>query len=153
MDHRTYNKKHSSPESGVTLIETVVVMGILVLVAIASLGSMRNVRSKAALDDGQALLVRALEKARSRAATGFGTTNHGVYIEPDRIVEFEGSAYVPGSGTESLLPGAVSIQTSTTVIFTRLTAEASVSATLTLANTSGATSTVIVTGDGAIQPN
>ncbi|MDO8558299.1 MAG: type II secretion system protein [bacterium] len=143
-----------TPQRGFSLIETLVVVGILSIIAVFALGSLRGVRSRAALSDGQILIVRALEEARNRAVTGAGTSDHGVHIEPGKIETFEGSVYIPGSGVESFLPPGVSTdQANAIVIFKRLVGQSSANPTIMLSNVSGATSTVAVTLDGAIIPS
>ncbi len=143
-----------SKQKGFSLVETLIVVGLLSIIAVSALGAVRGVRARAALNDGQTLIVRALEEARNRAVTGAGTSDHGVHIEPGKIETFEGSVYVPGSGVESYLPaGVVTDQASAIVIFKRLVGQSSANVTIMLSNISGATSTVAVTTDGAIVPS
>lgn len=137
---------------GFTFIELMVIVSIMGLLALGALGAFRGARSRAVLADAQASIMHAFEVARNRAATGVGTAPHGVHVEPDRIVSFEGAAYA-GEGKELRLPFSVSTdQASTTVVFARLSAQPNASTTITLLHNTGATSTVKITQYGVILP-
>ena len=128
---------------------------ITALIAITATGAasvLLSSRSRAALSDGQASILHVFELARSRAATGYGLEDHGVHIESGSVTLFEGVSY-NGSGEQLQLPLAVTTdQASTTIIFKRLSARASASATITLSHMNGATSSIAVTKEGAILP-
>lgn len=138
---------------GFSLIELIIVISILGMVAAATFVMFNGTRNRVVLEDAQASVINALEQARSRAATGVGTTSHGVYIEGNKIITFEGNTYVPGTGDETTLPFPVSTdQSNLTIIFNRLSATSSADATITLEHTtSGITTTVSVTQDGIIK--
>jgi len=145
-------KNQTRKNNGFSLIETVIVVAILSIVAYASLGSLGSARDRSSLQDAQASILHAFEAARSRAVTGIGMGDHGVHLEANRIVAFEGSAYT-GAGNETLLPLFTSTnQVSSTIIFRRLSAHASASTTVTITSPRGSTSTIAVTYDGAIIP-
>ncbi len=105
-------------KKGFTLTEVIIVLAIFSLMAGAAALSLNGARNRVILDEAQATLISAFEKARSRAVTGVGTSSHGVYLEEDRIVFFEGSQY---SGQGEVIPFSVFIDASnSTVIFNRL---------------------------------
>lgn len=138
---------------GFSLIESVVVTAIVAITAVGAFSVLYTSRSRAALQEGQASVLHAFELARSRAATGYGSADHGVHIASDSVTLFEGAAY-NGSGEQTQLPFAITTnQASTTIIFKRLSALVSASGTILLSHTGGATSSIVVTKEGAIIPN
>jgi prepilin-type N-terminal cleavage/methylation domain-containing protein len=93
---------------GFTLIEILVVIGIIVLLfAAGSFVNIRNINSEL-LRTERATLVSVLEKARGRAMNNIDAKEHGVHIDPaaDEYVLFEvlvGSAYDPADpGNEEI---------------------------------------------------
>ena len=152
MKKRLCSMFHVPCSKGFSLIETVMVVAVIGIVAYASLGSLRQARNRTLLGNAQATILHAFEGARSRAVTGVGTGDHGVHLEPDRIVAFEGSAYT-GAGFETLLPLSIATdQVSSTIVFHRLSARSSASTTVVITSNAGSTSTVSVTYDGVIIP-
>jgi len=143
---------------GFTLTETLIVISIFGIVAAASFVMFTGARSQAVLDDAQASVINALERARSRAATGVGTTtdfDHGVRtdVSGNQITNFRSDGSVTTTDENVTLPPAVSIVGSDQeIIFNRLSATSSASTTITLQHTiSGTTTTVSVTEDGIIE--
>lgn len=138
-------------KSAFSIIESLIVLGIFSSIALMALGTFRGERNDAEIKDATASVRNAFERARNEAATGKGYDNHGVHVEEQRVVLFEGSTYVPGVGKEILLPLSVSTdQASTTIVFDRIRATPSASTTITIHHISGATSTVTVSNDGTI---
>jgi len=143
------SNKFKRTKIGFTVIELIIVISIVGIVAAASF-TMFSENRKAVLDNAQASVINALESARSRAATGVGTTSHGVKIEGNIISECEGeenSCIVTSSTT---LKSATTTN-NLTIIFNRLSATSS-DATITIENTiTGDATTVSVTEDGIIR--
>jgi len=138
-------------KKGFSLVEMVIVISIFALVASSVFVMFNETRNQAVLEDAQASVINALEQARSRAATGVGTTDHGVCIKENKIITFEGNS-CPESGNVEELPPFVSTDKyeTTTIIFNRLSSESSTSTTITL-DYRGATATVSVTQEGVIE--
>jgi hypothetical protein len=109
------------------------------------------------LEDAQASVINALEQARSQAATGVGTTSHGVCInaQGNKIIAFKGNdcTLAGGAGEEIPLPPHISVTSSADkIIFNRLSATSTTDATITIEHTiSGITTTVSVSQDGIIK--
>ncbi|MDP3963060.1 MAG: type II secretion system protein [bacterium] len=144
---------YGSQMRGFSLIESLVVTSIVAIAAVGVLGSMRSTQSHMRLEEGQASVIRAFELARSRAATGAGSDDHGVYVDGDTLTVFEGPTYT-GDGEVIMLPASVTTdQVGTTIVFERLSAHASGSADIEVSDTSGEKAEVQVTADGAIIPN
>jgi prepilin-type N-terminal cleavage/methylation domain-containing protein len=138
-------------KNGFSLIEMVTVIGIFGIVAVAGFGAFKGVKNRVVLDEAQANLLFALEQARNRAATGFGTSGHGIHIEEKRIVIFEGTEYVEGEGEEIILPPTVSTnQTNSNIIFNRISASTNASTTIIINHISGDKKIITITQDGRI---
>lgn len=146
---RSLRRRHR----GFSLIESVVVVGIIALAATGVLGALRASQGRTQLAEGQASVLRAFELARSRAVTGLGSDDHGVHVAGDTLTIFEGETYT-GGGQEIRLPAMVTTdQASTTIVYRRLSAGASSGATIEISHAGGATSSVVVTQEGAIIPS
>jgi prepilin-type N-terminal cleavage/methylation domain-containing protein len=119
----SHAKKQS--KNGFTLIEILVVVGIIGLILsmglITSFDSYRGYTFRSE----RAVLVSTLEKARSRAMANMFETVHGVcYIAPNYII-FRGPDCIPGSSTNEIISGnsAVSVaglSDTDTVVFEQL---------------------------------
>jgi prepilin-type N-terminal cleavage/methylation domain-containing protein len=141
--------------NGFSLVEMVTVIGIFGMIATAGFTAFKVVKDRIVLDEAQANLLFALEQARNRAATGFGTIGtigHGVHIEEKRIVIFEdnGNGY-EGAGEEIVLPN-VTVSTdpiNNNIIFNRISASTTASTTITINHISGEKN-ITVTQDGRI---
>ena len=156
---------------GFTLTETLIVISIFGVVAAASFVMFTGARSQAVLDDAQASVVNALERARSRAATGVRTTgstglDHGIYInfggnnETREIYSFEGDSWAGRVSEQDVIlpPDTVIVKQNPTgpdeveINFNRLSATSSTSTTILLQHIiSGITTTVGITEEGIIE--
>ena len=143
--------KSDSRQKGITIIETLIVIGIFAITASLALANFHSSQDRKTLEDAQATIYRALERQRNKALTGVGTTDHGVHIEQNRIVTFSENSYT-GNGNEILLPLAVGTnQAGTDVIFDRISGIPTTAAVLiTLAHDNGNTAGVSVSAGGLI---
>ena len=142
------SNKFKRTKLGFTVIELIIVISIVGIVAAASFVMFDEARNKAVLQNAQASVINALEQARSRAATGVGTTSHGVKIEGNIISECEGDPCIVNSSTTLI---SATTTNNLTLIFNRLSATSS-DATITIENTiTGDATTVSVTEDGIIR--
>jgi len=138
--------------NGFSLVEMITVIGIFGIIATAGFTAFKEVKNRIVLNEAQANLLFALEQAQNRAATGFGTTTHGVHIEEERIVIFEGSEYVEGAGEEIVLPN-VTVSTYpviSDIIFNRISASTNASTTITINHNISGEKKITVTQDGRI---
>ena len=150
------NNKIEITKLGFTVIELIIVISIVGIVAAASFAMFSENRNKAVLQNAQASVINALERARSRAATGVGTTTgviHGVIIDVAgrQIINFRNDGSGTTTDATTTLPANISIIGSNQEItFNRLSATSS-DATITIENTiTGDATTVSVTEDGII---
>ena len=143
--------KSQKTKFGFSLIEIMVVIGIFAVIATIASLNLSEKKKRTILEQAQATVVQAFEEARSKAATGFGEENHGIYVEQTKITVFEGDSYAAGIGNEMPLPSSVlTDQTNMTVIFERISAEPDTDGTIVITHTNGETKTIILTEDGKI---
>jgi len=130
---------------GFTLIEAVVVIGLLAAVAgIGLFGSLGMYRASS-LEDERDLLVSLLERARSHALANLHESSHGVCAEEDRYVVFRVPFIVE---EESPRNSSIASDLSACIVFAARSATTS-PAEITLM--SGEASAVItINGEGAI---
>ena len=83
-----FNKKFKN-SAGITLIESLVVIALLGLIFTASVIDVKGKKDKIMFKEAEAITLRAFEKARNRAETGFGIGNHGARIDGTTITIFE----------------------------------------------------------------
>ena len=145
------NKNKKTKNSGFSIAEIIIVLSIFAIIASAAFTMFNGTRNKVALEDAQAKVLNAFERARSRAATGVGTTSHGVIIEGNVISDCEGYPCEKSSASSSLTSVSTD-KPNLTVIFNRLSATSSTSTIIILTNNiSGATTSVEVTEEGIIE--
>ena len=88
-----------SPEKGggFTLIEVVIVLGVLMIVLILSTSALYNLTKKTDLDASRDNIVSTLNTARNKTLASEGSAKYGVYFDtslsPNRYVLFQGPSY------------------------------------------------------------
>ena len=144
------NEMNETKNSGFSLVETIIVLSIFSIIASAAFIMFNGTRNEVVLENAQATVLNALEKARSRAAVGVGTENHGVRINENEIVVLEGAT------EENTLPlplGVSTDQSNLEIIFNRLSANANIAGETVITLThmiSGLTKTITITPNGRI---
>ena len=136
-------------KKGFSLVEIIMVMaviGIVVAIVVVNFGQTRN---QTLLEEGQASIINALEIARNRAASGVGDTNHGVRIEPDKVIVFEGDSYT-GTGQETLLSPLSTDHIDSEITFERIRAIPNGPITINITHGSGLTESVTLNEKGVI---
>jgi len=136
-----------SKQTGFTLIEILVVIGILG--ALASLGyiSIGSSAKQVALDTSHATVITAFESARSNAMRGAGDGTGGQTVE----ISADGKSIITEATTLPLPIGITIDQAGNTLTFERISGEASNNVTYTLTNTDGQTRTVTITPEGYVE--
>ena len=158
-------RKISIRNRGFSLIELLVIMGLISLVAgfglIVSMDDYRGYNFRSERD----VVVSTLQKARSQAVSnmcyGSGCTDgkqHGVYFgTPGHYIIFQGASYTAGDPTNEDIAAknaAASVSGITSVVFTQLSGTAvtipASPSTLTVVDTGGHTSVVTIEASGRI---
>lgn len=141
-------------ENGYSLMELMAVVAIISFTAGIGFVTLMSMKNRLVLDDAAADMVFALEQAQNRSATGFGTSGHGVRIESDRIIFFDGDSYVEGVGEEKKFPSIITTdKTDTNIIFKRISGSivGATDVTVVISNiANGANKTIKITKDGRI---
>jgi hypothetical protein len=113
-------------------------------------------KTKTLLDNGQASVFNALQKAQNQAVsgvTGVGNGKYGVHIESDKVVIFEGDSYLPGSGEEIGLPTPLfTDQNNLDIIFNRISGKPNFlgNKTIIISHPNGLTDKVEISDSGVI---
>jgi type II secretory pathway pseudopilin PulG len=137
-----------------TLIEGLVVIGLLGLIITGSALALRGKKDNIIFREAQATIVRALEKARNRAETGFGTGDHGVSINGNTVTIFEDCESICEPDINMFLPASVFTNPANVEItFSRITADTGADTSITLLNSNGLTSIIDIMSDGTIISN
>jgi len=122
--------KNQIKNTGFTLIEVLVVLGVLVLLVgagVTSLVMLRGKIKKVAFEEIKENVMLAIEKARNRAATGFGSHGHGVCIKDGNLIVYEencNSSYASNTNVLSASVFDISLSTSS-INFERISASTS----------------------------
>lgn len=95
---------HTSPyhNRGMTLIEVVVVLGIISVLAAVVLSGLLALRTESNVSSTTDQVISALQLARSRALASVNEESYGVHLEADRYVLFTGTAYDSGDASNEV---------------------------------------------------
>ena len=95
-------KRVTLGNSGFTLVEILIVIGIFMLLAALTLGVGVDTARRATVGSERTTLVESLERARSRAMNNLGEKQHGVIVTSTDFVLFQGSIYSAGDPTNEV---------------------------------------------------
>ena len=143
--------------AGFTVVELLVALGIGLALLAVSVSAFANFRDYFALRTASQDVQLSLIDARGATLASRNDTVHGVHIESDRVIRFEGS-YSAGAATNTEFPFANGVTATWSltgggaeVVFTRLTGVTPTSGTITLTEPrSGAVQTITVNASGSI---
>jgi prepilin-type N-terminal cleavage/methylation domain-containing protein len=159
MRKQIADRLRRSSLSGFTLVEILVVMGIVAIMAALTAVAFQNFYTSSALKIARNETYQALADARNRTLASHGASTFGVLVGTSSVTRFTGTSYMVGApdnivyeyeggvtATGTLVVGG------TSVIFTRLTGEPSVTGTFLFMTSDGsATRTVTVHPSGLIE--
>ena len=113
--------------AGVTLIELMVVIGIIFLLFTIGLPSYNSIKENVALSNYSQEIVSALRSAQNRSIVSQNGTSHGVHFNSDSYVLFGGDWATPDYTTIYQLGGGLGVLEGEgrEVIFDRLTGQTS----------------------------
>ncbi len=118
-----------------SLVETLVVVGIVALLSAISFVAFIELSRKEALSGNAAAIATRLRDARARTLASVGGMQHGVLISTTSVTFFRGAVYDPASTTNDIFPLSTYVRASSTlssIVFERITGNASASGTIEL---------------------
>ena len=138
---------------GFSLLEIIVVIGILVLLAALGTGSLLQFSKTTDLNSSVEGSVSSLLEARSKTLSSQEESQYGVHFESDKIVLFRGAVYFSGDplNEEAALPSSVETASislnggGSDVIFKKLTGETDQYGTVTFRLKSDISKTRVIT--------
>ncbi len=121
----------STPKRGVTLLETLVAMAVLVAVSLAIMGGLASFREAAALNQAVDEALGLLREARAKTLGSEGAIGYGVHFSPGSVTLFPGGTYTADNPLNVIvmLPKAVMVSdialstTTGSVVFERLSGQ------------------------------
>jgi type II secretory pathway pseudopilin PulG len=136
-----------SATKGITILEIIVIISILMILTTASVSNLSTYRSKQVLNGESAQVLSILNKARSQTLASKSQLSYGVRIEADRVTFYPGPTFasVPASHEEYILHHTLGITDialnggGSDVLFDRLTGEAPAYGTFRISFTEDAT--------------
>lgn len=136
---------------GFTLVEIIIVLGILFLMAGFGLFMSMDFYRSYAFRYEENLAVSLLQKARSRAMANVNQTAHGVHFGVSDYTLFEGSTYDAGASTNQNIPINSGIATSglVNVVFNQLKGDSTTTGDIIISGQSQ-TASISINTEGAI---
>ncbi|KKT42049.1 hypothetical protein A2W54_03380 [Candidatus Giovannonibacteria bacterium RIFCSPHIGHO2_02_43_13] len=138
---------------GITLLEMLVAMGILIIAATMIESVFSNFSDSGKLIEAHSGLIGVLRDARSRTLASESSSNYGVHFQSDRAILFRGNTYNAAdpaneayvlSGRSEI--GAIALSGGASdLIFTRLHGTTTASGTITIRSTNNPSKTRIIT--------
>ena len=132
-------KKTSETIRGFTLIEIVVIVGILLLICLLTFNSFSNLNKAQALDKDIMSVTSVLNQARSLTLSSKEGSRYGVRFENARVILFKGTSYSPSDSNNIYVTlsryvriTSINIGGGENLVFERLTGKANVTGTVTL---------------------
>jgi len=78
---------------GFTIIELLLVVGITLLIAATAAPIYGNLQVSSQLDENTNQVVQSIRIARERSVSGLNNSRHGVRLESDKYILYQGSSY------------------------------------------------------------
>ena len=138
---------------GFSILEALLVLGILALLFTISLASFSQFGSGKTLDTAALAVLSTLETARSQTIASVGDSAYGVHFTSSSVVLFKGGTYVPGdpNNVTTALSERVTVSSialaggGADVVFAKVTGKASPTGTITVQLLADASKTKVVT--------
>lgn len=150
--------KASFYQRGITAIEILLVVSILILIAIVTVPSFISFRNNQALQNTTNSIVSLLQEARTKTLGSYNNTFYSVYIDTESATLFTGGTYSSGDTTNKIVPyeSPVVLQSvtlsggGTKISFDRLKGTTSQGGTIIVGIPGGASKTISVSASGVI---
>jgi len=150
--------------SGVTLFEILIAVGIIGFMAAVSLGIYGNLLFTSQIDEGSYKAIQMMRTAKERSVGGFNDSQHGIYLDinpagDDRIILFQGSSYAARDADyDSILPLKSIFNLSTTItgnefVFSKGFGIPNNTGSIVITHTEGGSRTITVNSYGLIEEN
>ena len=145
---------------GVTLLETIVAVGIMMLISGVVLASLNNFRAQKTMDAAVEEVLAAFSQAHFDTISSRNDQQYGVHIDTDKVVYFVGPTYTTATTTNVIYRFVVPVEIVSVslagggndVLFDRLTGGTSDSGTFIIRAKTNNTlqTTVTINGTGAV---
>jgi Tfp pilus assembly protein FimT len=150
-------------QKGITLIEILMVLSILIILLVVSLPQFTKIRENQVLKTATNDVISVLNKAHSQTLSSVDSSEYGVHLQSDRVIIFKGKIFSAGTETnETILivsPASISnvtlggvSGTSGDVYFNRLSGAPSSTGTITISNSS-MSKIITISTTGAVSSN
>jgi len=143
-----------------TLIEILIVVGVMALLVGLSSLSLVSFGKGSELDSARTTVVQALREAQSNSLANLGNTSWGIHFEENKVVIFQdiGSGYNPGDSTNNrtkVMPKGVIIAWNLTggtdyLMFDKGLGTTLNNGTATITSTANTTATITINKEGMI---
>lgn len=145
---------------GFTLMEILIVLGILMLIFLVAFPKFAEIRNNQVLKSGVEDIITSINKAKSQTLASLNSLEYGVHFSQNSVTIFPGDTYIAGSSANEVidifLPANISsislVGGVSTLHFSRLTGMPSTSGTITISN-STTSKTITISAAGAVGVN
>ncbi len=80
-------------KNGFTLIEVLIVIGIIIILSATTLPLYSNLQISSQLNDGNLLIIQTLRTAREKSLVGYNDSSYGVKFLSNSFILYQGSSY------------------------------------------------------------
>lgn len=147
-------------KKGITMIELIIVVSIIVILISITLPRFSEMRSIEVLKTATADVLSSVEKAHSESISSVDSSEYGVHFETNNVIIFKGTAYTISAADNETIPvispatiSSISLTGGVVdIYFDRLTGASSATGTVTVSNGSNSKILTISTA-GSISSN
>lgn len=146
-------ERNCNYQSGVTLLEILLVVGIIAVISAFSIPVYETFKNRNDLSLATTLSANALHRASELAMASDGDTSWGVKFVTSSIIIFKGASYIsrdPNFDEKSDLSSNILINDTNEVLFQKYSGFPSAESTTTLTSTNGENATIYVNLKGII---
>ena len=147
-------RENIKASKGFTLVEILIVFSIIVVVSAVTIPLYNRWQVANTIASEKTEVAQHLRLAQTRARSGLGDKNHGLYFQSNNYTIFEGDDYLTRDQGEDefyYLPTSVVISGFSEIIFIKQTGIPNITGTLTLTNTiTSETATIDINSQGLI---
>jgi prepilin-type N-terminal cleavage/methylation domain-containing protein len=154
-------KKVAPNQKGFTLMEILVVLGILAILTTIGMTSFRNSSVRVNLEQQSAIALSLVEEARNNSLASLNNSEYGIRFSSTTVTLFQGKTYSSGASnkthvfTNGVYASPINISGGNDIYFNRLTGEPSATGTVTFKITADQSlfKVLIINGTGIIEIN